>query len=93
MLEKKTAGTLDRACVSTRKKNLMNDKQEARLKRAQERRRHIVVHRAANHEEAEEWDLAYWQDRTPHERLSALLDLHADIEKVEQARRYHEQHS
>ena len=70
-----------------------SDKQAARIKRAQERKRSIVVHRAANHEEAEQWDLAYWQARTPQERLSALVDIHADVEKVEKARRHYEQHS
>jgi len=70
-----------------------SDDQAARLKRAQERKRSIVAYRAANYEEAEQWDLAYWQARTPQERLSALVDIRADIKKVEEARRYHEQHS
>mgnify|MGYP000883711526 FL=1 len=71
----------------------LSDDQAARLKRAQERKRSIVAHRAANHEDAEQWDLAYWQARTPQERLSALVNIQADIKKVEEARRHHEQHS
>jgi hypothetical protein len=72
----------------------MIKKQDARtacLERAQKRRLRIVAHRAANFEDAERWDLAYWQSQTPQERLSALVAIRADVEKAEQARREYEQ--
>lgn len=42
----------------------------------------MVVHRAKGHEDAERWDLAYWQSKTPAERLAALAAIHRDIAKV-----------
>lgn len=51
----------------------------------------MVTHRAANFDEAEQWDLAYWQSRTPQDRLSALIAIREDVAKAEQARRQHEQ--
>ena len=50
--------------------------------RARERRKRIVGHIAHSHEEAEAWDLEYWQLRTPQERLAALVAIHKDIENV-----------
>ena len=50
--------------------------------RAAERRKRIVGHVAHSHEEAEEWDLAFWQSQSPQDRLSALVAIHRDIEKV-----------
>jgi hypothetical protein len=50
------------------------------------RRRHIVAHRAANFEDADKWDLDFWQSQTPEQRLSALVSIRRDIAKVEQAR-------
>lgn len=58
--------------------------------RARERRTRIVGHRAKNFAEAEAWDLDYWQAKTPQERLSALMAIRDDVEKVQQARREHE---
>ena len=54
--------------------------------RAAERRKRIVAHRAANFEEAEAWDLDFWQSQTPEQRLSALVAIHRDVELVQQAR-------
>lgn len=54
--------------------------------RSEERRRRIVVHRALSFEEAEAWDLDYWQSKTPEERLSAFVALRRDVEMVEAAR-------
>jgi len=54
---------------------------------AEERRKRIVAHVAHSHEEAEQWDLGFWQRRTPQERLSALVAIHEDIEKVKGRRR------
>ena len=50
--------------------------------RSRERRNRIVAHRSLSHEEAEEWDLDYWQSMTPQERLSALVAIRRDVEKV-----------
>ena len=55
--------------------------------RSEERRKRIVAHRAMSHEDAEQWDLEFWQSRTPEERLSALVAIRRDIELVEAARR------
>ena len=37
-------------------------------------------------EEAEQWDLEYWQSLPPASRLSALVAIRADIEKVHKSR-------
>lgn len=50
------------------------------------RRNRIVAHRAANFEDAEMWDLDFWQGQTPEQRLSALVSIRRDIAKVEQSR-------
>ena len=54
-------------------------------KRALERRKRIVAHRAANFKDAEDWDLDFWQNKTPEERLSALVAIRRDVTKVEHA--------
>lgn len=74
------------------KDTVYQGKEEARKQRAKERRNHIVTHLAENFEDAEQWDLEYWQSKTPQERLSALVDIRNDVEAVEQARRACEQH-
>lgn len=57
-----------------------------RRERSERRRSRIVVHRAKNFEDAEAWDLEFWQQKSPEERLSALVALHRDAEKAIQAR-------
>ena len=54
--------------------------------RAEERKKRIVAHRALNHADAEQWDLAFWQAQTAEDRLSALVALRRDVEAVEKAR-------
>lgn len=54
--------------------------------RSAERRKRMVIHVAHSFEEAEDWDLEYWQSKTPQERLSALLAIRRDVEKVRAAR-------
>lgn len=54
--------------------------------RSAERRKRIVGNRAKNFEEAEKWDLAFWQNMTPEERLSVLVAIRRDVEMVERAR-------
>jgi hypothetical protein len=54
--------------------------------RSAARQRRIVAHRAADFKDAENWDLDFWQSRTPEQRLSALVAIRGDVMKVEQAR-------
>ncbi len=54
--------------------------------RSQERRKRMVVHLATSFEDAEAWDLDFWQKMTPEERLSALIAIRRDVEVVEAAR-------
>jgi hypothetical protein len=54
--------------------------------RSRDRRRRMVVHSAHTPDEAEVWDLDFWQQRTPEERLSALVAIRRDVEMVEIAR-------
>jgi hypothetical protein len=54
--------------------------------RSRIRRERMVAHRAADHQDAEEWDLDFWQSRTPEERLSALVAIRRDVEVVEASR-------
>jgi hypothetical protein len=54
--------------------------------RAASRRARMVVHRAANFEEAEAWDLDFWQRQSPEDRLSALVAIRRDVDKVMKAR-------
>ncbi|HNR95107.1 MAG TPA: hypothetical protein PKM67_10465 [Kiritimatiellia bacterium] len=65
---------------------------EEREMRARARRARIVAHRALGFRDAENWDLSFWQSKTPQERLSALVDIREDVKKVEEARRNYEQH-
>ncbi|MBW2005347.1 MAG: hypothetical protein JRI72_12230 [Deltaproteobacteria bacterium] len=55
-------------------------------KRSSKRRKRIFANLAANFKEAEKWDLDFWQNQTPEERLSALVAIRRDVMKVEQAR-------
>ncbi|MFP4445863.1 MAG: hypothetical protein ACLFPD_06410 [Desulfosudaceae bacterium] len=50
--------------------------------RAALRRKKMSGHLSRGFVEAEEWDLSFWLDRTPQERLSALVAIRRDIEKV-----------
>jgi len=53
--------------------------------RSAERRKRIVANRAFSHEEAETWDLDYWQQLGPESRLSALVAIHEDVELAQSA--------
>jgi hypothetical protein len=55
--------------------------------RSAERRKRLVVHRAASHEDAEAWDLAFWQQQTPEARLSALVAIRRDVAAIEAGRK------
>jgi hypothetical protein len=54
--------------------------------RSDERRKRIVAHVASSFEDAERWDLEYWQSKTPEERLSALVAIRRDVEMVQAGR-------
>lgn len=53
--------------------------------RSKARRERIVVNRASSFEEADRWDLAYWQSQTPAARLAALVAIHRNIAKIPRA--------
>ena len=50
--------------------------------RSAARRKRIVGHIAKNFEDAEQWDLEFWQSQTPEMRLSALVAIRNDIMAV-----------
>lgn len=54
--------------------------------RAAARKSKIIAHRAANFREAEAWDLEFWQRQSPEQRLSALVAIRRDIDKVAEGR-------
>lgn len=54
--------------------------------RSEARRARMVAHRAAGWDDAEAWDLEFWQRLTPEDRLSALVAIRRDVEKVFAAR-------
>jgi len=55
--------------------------------RSRERRRRMVGHVAKSFEDADRWDLEFWQSVTPEERLSALVAIRRDVELVAAGRR------
>ena len=55
--------------------------------RSELRRTKIRSHRSSSHAEAEKWDLEFWQEQTPEDRLSALVAILQDIEKVESSKK------
>jgi hypothetical protein len=46
----------------------------------------MVANLAHSHDEAEAWDLEFWQQAGTDERLSALVAIHEDIALVIEAR-------
>ena len=54
--------------------------------RARERRKRIVTGRSRSYDEAELWDLKYWQSLTPAERLEAYMAIRRDVEVVQSSR-------
>jgi hypothetical protein len=53
-----------------------------RRERSASRRRRIVANRTTSFAEADLWDLQFWQRQTPEARLSALVAIRRDIERV-----------
>ena len=54
--------------------------------RSERRRKTMVGHRAANFEEAEQWDLEFWQSQTPQQRLEALIAILEDVALIEKGK-------
>lgn len=54
--------------------------------RSEARRKRMEANRAKDFQAAEDWDLDFWQRRTPQERLSALVAIRRDVEKVQAGR-------
>ncbi len=54
--------------------------------RSAQRRQRMVTNRASSPEEAEAWDLDFWQDAGPEARLSALVVVREEVALVQTAR-------
>lgn len=54
-------------------------------KRSRIRKQRIIAHQAKTHDDAELWDLLFWQTQTPEDRLSALVYIHRDVQKIMEA--------
>jgi len=52
------------------------------IERSERRKKRIVANRAASFADAERWDLEFWQNQSPAQRLSALVAIRRDIQKV-----------
>ncbi|MGD8438929.1 MAG: hypothetical protein PVG53_00205 [Holophagae bacterium] len=50
------------------------------------RRRNMVANLAHSPEEAEAWDLEFWQQAGPEVRLSTLVAIHQDVAVAQAAR-------
>ena len=50
--------------------------------RAKQRRKRITANKTTSFENAEKWDLEFWQKQSPEARLSALVAIRNDILKV-----------
>jgi hypothetical protein len=57
--------------------------------RSAERRKRMVAHTAHSPEEAEAWDLEFWQSMTPVDRMLAFSSMLDAIELTIRARRAH----
>ncbi|MBN2718931.1 MAG: hypothetical protein JXX14_24000 [Deltaproteobacteria bacterium] len=53
----------------------------------------MVFSRAKSHEQAEQWDLAFWQSLSPAERLSAHVAILRDVALVQQAHINHQENT
>ena len=49
--------------------------------------RNVIAHKAHSWEEAEKWDIEYWQKLTPQKRISALESIRRDWEAIKDARK------
>jgi hypothetical protein len=53
--------------------------------RSRARKTRIVAHISHSYQEAEQWDLQYWQSLPPASRLSALVAIRRDIERIKKS--------
>jgi len=67
--------------MQTREK-ISKAEEAAMARRARARRKRIVGHYAKSWEDAEKWDLEFWQKQGPEMRLSALVDLRNELALV-----------
>ena len=51
------------------------------------RKKRIVAHLSQSLEEAERWDFEFWQSLSPASRLSALVAIRRDIDKVNKSKK------
>lgn len=55
--------------------------------RARIRKMRMAFHRAASFDDAERWDLEYWQSVTPEERLEAYMAIRREVALVQASRK------
>jgi hypothetical protein len=55
--------------------------------RSRERKKRLIAHISHGFEEAERWDLEYWQSLPPASRLSALVAIRRDIDKIKKTKK------
>jgi len=55
--------------------------------RARKRRARMVGHRAVSFQDADEWDLDFWQKAGAEARLSALVALRNEVEVIDVAKK------
>jgi len=55
--------------------------------RARLRKMRMAVHRAVSFDDAELWDLEYWQSVTPKERLLAYMAIRREVALVQASRK------
>jgi hypothetical protein len=65
-----------------------DDDGAAMAARSRLRRERLVAHRASGHDDAEAWDLEFWQSQSPTDRLSALVAIRRDVALVEAGRKH-----
>lgn len=62
------------------------------MERSRVRRAKIVGNRAHSYEDADDWDLDFWQAAGPEARLSALVALRNEVEIVSRAKKVADGH-
>ncbi len=55
--------------------------------RSRLRKKKMVAHCTEDHDDAELWDLMFWQSLSPEDRLSALVHIHKDVQTVNNAKK------
>lgn len=68
--------------IILKEKGIMSTLEE----RSAQRRQRMETNRASSPEEAEVWDLDFWQDAGPQARLSALVAIREEVALVQTAK-------